>query len=117
MYWCWAWWTYKLPVVSLIGVSEIWCRAWDESNNGQPNNVTWNLMGMGNNQCFRVRVNTTVDDAGDHVFKFEHPTQPGQETGGWMTKVAGKPKSAGFGNLLAIQGDAAPAAAPKQKPA
>lgn len=123
MYWCWVWWTYKLPVASLIGVSEIWCRAWDESNNCQPNNVTWNLMGMGNNQVFRVKVKTTVDPTGNPLFEFEHPTQPGQETGGWMTKVAEKPESAGFGNLLAVQGDkmiesAAPAAAaPKTKEA
>lgn len=120
MYWCWVWWTYKLPVASLIGVSEIWCRAWDDSNMTQPNNVTWNLMGMGNNQCFRVKVNTSVDDEGDPVFSFEHPTQPGQEAGGWMTKLEFKPKSAGYGKILAMeegQAAAAPAVAAKPKPA
>jgi nitrate reductase (NAD(P)H) len=116
MYWCWNWWTYKLKVADLVGCKEIWCRAWDESNNVQPNNVTWNLMGMGNNQVFRVKVHMDKTATGEHVFRFEHPTQPGQQTGGWMTTAAGKPESAGFGKLLEVQGEVqevAPAAAPK----
>lgn len=47
MYWCWIWWTYELNVADLVGCKEIWCRAWDEANNCQPNDPTWNLMGMG----------------------------------------------------------------------
>mmetsp|Transcript_2470 Transcript_2470/g.3713 ORF Transcript_2470/g.3713 Transcript_2470/m.3713 type:complete len:886 (-) Transcript_2470:225-2882(-) len=100
MYWCWVWWKFSLPVASFIGVKEIWCRAWDESNNPQPTNPTWNLMGMGNNQCFRIKVHVDKLANGDHVFRFEHPTQPGQEEGGWMTTIAGKPDSAGYGRLL-----------------
>lgn len=99
MYWCWVWWTYDLDVADLVGCKEIWCRAWDEANNSQPNDPTWNLMGMGNNQVFRVKVH--LDKVGNkHVFRFEHPTQPGQQEGGWMTKLAEKPDSAGFGRLL-----------------
>ncbi len=105
MYWCWVWWTYKLKVADLVGCKEIWCRAWDEANNCQPVNPTWNLMGMGNNQVFRVKVHMDKAANGEHVFRFEHPTQPGQETGGWMTTVAGKPDSAGFGRLLEVQGE------------
>jgi cytochrome b involved in lipid metabolism len=37
----------------------------------------------------------------------EHQPKPGQLTGGWMTKLAGKPVSAGFGKLLDIQGELA----------
>ena len=103
MYWCWTWWTYELPVADLVGCKEIMCRAWDESNNPQPMNPTWNLMGMGNNQVFRVKVHVDKTAAGKHVFRFEHPTQPGQQTGGWMTKTATKPDSAGFGRLLEVQ--------------
>jgi nitrate reductase (NAD(P)H) len=45
--------------------------------------------------------------SGEHVaFRFKHPTQPGQETGWWMTTVTGKPDSAGFGRLLEVQGEA-----------
>ncbi|KAL7552554.1 hypothetical protein ACHAWF_015798 [Thalassiosira exigua] len=111
MYWCWIWWKYALPVADLVGCKEIWCRAWDESNNCQPNDPTWNLMGMGNNQVFRVKVHLDKDAAGKHCFRFEHPTRPGQRDGGWMTKLAEKPDSAGFGRLLE-QGQAAPEAPP-----
>jgi nitrate reductase (NAD(P)H) len=105
MYWCWIWWTFKLNVADLVGCKEIWCRAWDDANNCQPINPTWNLMGMGNNQVFRVKVHMDKAANGEHVFRFEHPTQPGQEAGGWMTTVAGKPDSAGFGRLLEVQGE------------
>ena len=44
MYWCWVWWEYDLEVAELVGAEEIWCRAWDEANNPQPTNPTWNLM-------------------------------------------------------------------------
>merc|ERR1711935_808975 len=64
----------------------------------------------GNNQCFRIKVHTNKNAAGQHVFKFEQPTQPGQLTGGYMTKLTGKPESAGFGKLLDMVGDAAEAA-------
>jgi nitrate reductase (NAD(P)H) len=73
-------------------------------------------MGMGNNQVFRVKAHMDKTASGEHVFCFKHPTQPGQETGGWVTTVAGKPDSDGFGRLLEVQGeamDAQPAAAPK----
>eukprot|EP00588_Corethron_pennatum_P032086 CAMPEP_0194349064 /NCGR_PEP_ID=MMETSP0171-20130528/106878_1 /TAXON_ID=218684 /ORGANISM="Corethron pennatum, Strain L29A3" /LENGTH=1006 /DNA_ID=CAMNT_0039116471 /DNA_START=78 /DNA_END=3098 /DNA_ORIENTATION=- len=117
MYWCWIWWSFRVPVVDLITCDEIWCRAWDESNNTQPFRPTWNLMGMGNNQCFRVKVHTDVTTSGEAVFRFEHPTQPGQETGGWMTKIASKPDSAGFGRLLqADAGPVAPAPPPPPPP-
>lgn len=105
MYWCWLWWSFSLPVESFVGAKEIWCRAYDESNNMQPNDPTWNLMGMGNNQCFRVKIHIDRKPNGEVVFRFEHPTQPGQLTGGWMTKTSGKPVSAGFGNIMEIQGE------------
>ena len=105
MYWCWIWFNYKLKVADLVGCKEIWCRAWDDASNCQPVNPTWNLMGMGNNQVFRVKVHMDKATNGEHVFRFEHPTQPGQQTGGWMTTVAGKPDSAGFGRLLEVQGE------------
>jgi len=117
MYWCWIWWKFDLKVVDLVGCKEIWCRAWDESNNPQPTNPTWNLMGMGNNQVFRVKVHMDRTATGEHVFRFEHPTQPGQQTGGWMTTVAGKPDSAGFGRLLEVQGEQAQAQAAAPPPA
>jgi nitrate reductase (NAD(P)H) len=102
MRWCWVWWTYKVKVSDLVGCKEIICRAWDAANNTQPENPTWNLMGMGNNQIFRVKVHMDKSASGEHVFRFEHPTMAGQQAGGWMTKISGKPVSAGFGKLLEV---------------
>jgi len=117
MYWCWIWWAFEIKVADLVGCKEICCRAWDESNNVQPTEPTWNLMGMGNNQAFRVKVHMDKTSSGEHVFRFEHPTQPGQQTGGWMTKAADKPISAGFGRLLEQGGekDSVPAPPPKKE--
>lgn len=112
MYWCWIWWKFNIPVADLIGSKRILCRAWDESSMPQPMNVTWNLMGMGNNQSFDVRIHVDKNAAGDAVLRFEHPTQPGQETGGWMTTLAGKPHSAGFGPLLDLHDDTPAVAVP-----
>eukprot|EP00978_Attheya_sp_CCMP212_P046389 scaffold389736_cov55-Attheya_sp.AAC.1 len=118
MHWCWTWWAFQVPVGDLVGCKEIWCRAMDDSNNAQPIDPTWNLMGMGNNQVFRVKVHMGKSTAGEHVFRFEHPTQPGQQKGGWMTRLSGKPKSAGFGKLLELKAaaDAEEAAAPAPDP-
>lgn len=116
MYWCWTWWDYELKVADLVGCKEVLCRAWDESNMTQPDHPTWNLMGMGNNQVFRLKVNMEKSaTTGEYVFRFEQPTQPGQQKGGWMTRVADKPPSAGFGKLLAIVSAEEPVAAVDKK--
>ncbi|KAL3914687.1 MAG: hypothetical protein SGILL_006003 [Bacillariaceae sp.] len=112
MFWCWTWWDYELKVADLVGCKEVWCRAWDDANMCQPDKPTWNLMGMGNNQVFRLKVHMEKNASGEHVFRFEQPTQPGQIKGGWMTRVADKPESAGFGKLLELQADEVEAAAP-----
>ena len=111
MHWCWTWWDFELKVADLVGCKEVMCRAWDESNSTQPDRPTWNLMGMGNNQCFRLKVHMEKSAvSGEHVFRFEQPTQPGQLKGGWMTRLADKPESAGFGKLLAMEAAEEPVA-------
>ncbi|KAL7569944.1 hypothetical protein ACA910_008604 [Epithemia clementina (nom. ined.)] len=100
MYWCWIWFAYDVPIADLDGCQEIWCRAFDDANNLQPDKQTWNLMGMGSNHIFRVKVHAEKTASGDPVYRFEHPTQPGQQTGGWMTRPDAKPLSAGFGPLV-----------------
>jgi len=117
MFWCWTWWDFELKVADLVGCKEIMCRAWDESNMTQPDHPTWNLMGMGNNQCFRLKVHMEKSASGEHVFRFEQPTQPGQIKGGWMTRIADKPASAGFGKLLemAVAEEPVAAAPPTKK--
>lgn len=99
MYWCWVWWTFDLNVADLVGCEEIWVRAWDDANNPQPLEPTWTLMGQNLNHIFRVKVHTDTTATGDKVFRFEHPTQPGQQTGGWATRRAAKYRSAGYGRV------------------
>lgn len=106
MYWCWTWWDYELKVADLVGCKEIVCRAWDSANMCQPGQPTWNLMGMGNNHVYRVKVQMGKNVRGEHCFRFEHPTQPGELKGGWMTRIADKPESAGFGLVLEQDADA-----------
>ncbi len=48
----------------------------------QPNDPTWKLMGMGNNQVIRVKVH--LEQVGrKYILKFEYLTQLGQLEGGW----------------------------------
>lgn len=67
---------------------EIVCRAW-QGQNTQPQNITWNLLGMMNNCWFRCKVHPTLDDRGALALTFEHPTMPGPQPGGWMVKGDG----------------------------
>jgi len=97
-YWCWIWWSFKLPVADLVGKKEIWCRAWDTSNSPQPEKPVWTLMGQSSNHIFRVKVHMDVQ-SDENSFRFEYPTQPGQQSGGWATRIADKVKSAGYGPI------------------
>lgn len=96
-YWCWVWWKYQLPVADMG--TELWVRAWDTSNSPQPERPVWTLMGQSSNHVFRVLVHTEQDARGKHVYRFEHPTRAGQQSGGWATRVASKVKSAGYGPI------------------
>merc|ERR1719387_1771305 len=70
MVYCWVHWTVDIPVKDLRFCTEFAVRAWDDSQNCQPERPTWNLMGMMNNPWFRVKVHSL----GDEIW-FEHPTQ------------------------------------------
>lgn len=94
--WCWIWWSYEVEAATLQ--EEIWVRAWDTSNSPQPERPVWTLMGQSSNHVFRVKVHI-VQENGKTVYKFEHPTQPGQQAGGWATRAADKVKSAGYGKI------------------
>ncbi|ETN43344.1 uncharacterized protein HMPREF1541_02503 [Cyphellophora europaea CBS 101466] len=86
---CWCFWTLDIPKHELAGAKDIFVRAMDESMNVQPRDMYWSVLGMMNNPWFRV----TISVEGDYI-RFEHPTQPALQPGGWMEKV----KKAG-GNL------------------
>ncbi len=87
-YWCWMFWEYTVDKFEFLNVAsgsrEIRCRAWDCASNTQPKDITWNLMGMGNNCHFTVKV-APKQSSGAFVLQFEHPTVPGPASGGWMT--------------------------------
>ncbi|KAF9404100.1 hypothetical protein BGZ94_004382 [Podila epigama] len=90
-YWCWCFWSIKIPVRDLLKCKDIHVRAWDSTMNTQPKDLNWNLMGMMNNCWFRVQLdlaisqdNTKDHDDGQLVLRFTHPTAPASEDGGWM---------------------------------
>nr|CAD1826207.1 unnamed protein product [Ananas comosus var. bracteatus] len=85
-YWCWCFWSVDVEILDLLGAKEIAVRAWDESLNTQPEKLIWNVMGMMNNCWFRVKVAGCRPHRGEIGLVFEHPTQPGNQPGGWMAK-------------------------------
>ncbi|CAG8786986.1 20055_t:CDS:2, partial [Gigaspora rosea] len=84
-YWCWSFWSLTIPLYSFIRCEEISVRAWDATQNTQPRNPTWNVLGMMNNSHFRVKINTIVQGSEFHLI-FEHPIQPGNLSGECMVK-------------------------------
>nr|AGL39997.1 nitrite reductase [Pyrus calleryana]AGL39998.1 nitrite reductase [Pyrus calleryana] len=85
-YWCWCFWSLEVEVLDLLAAKEIAVRAWDETLNTQPEKLVWNVMGMMNNCWFRVKTNVCKPHKGEIGLAFEHPTQPGNQSGGWMAK-------------------------------
>ncbi|XP_066322729.1 nitrate reductase [NAD(P)H]-like [Miscanthus floridulus] len=85
-YWCWCFWSVDVEVLGVLGAKEIAVRAWDEAMNTQPEKLIWNLMGMMNNCWFRVKINACRPHKGEIGMVFEHPTQPGNQAGGWMAR-------------------------------
>lgn len=84
--WTWARWTFEIELAELSRADELVVRAWDESQNTQPEKLTWNLMGMMNNCWFRVKINHDRE-AQPPTILFDHPTTVSpQEVGGWMER-------------------------------
>lgn len=90
-YWSWTLWHVDLEVADLVRADEMVVRAWDESQNTQPENLTWNLMGMMNNCWFRVKL--SMEREPSLAIRCEHPTLAGSQPGGWMTAVVKKEDS------------------------
>jgi nitrate reductase (NAD(P)H) len=88
-HWCWVFWTLTLDARALLLAESVCCRAWDAGNNTQPRAITWNLMGMGNNCYFTVKVHQEATPDGGLALRFEHPTEPGALKGGGMGNTAG----------------------------
>lgn len=99
-YWCWCFWSLEVEVLDLLGAKEIAVRAWDETLNTQPEKLIWNVMGMMNNCWFRVKTNMCKPHKGEIGIVFEHPTQPGNQSGGWMAKERHLEKSSNENQTL-----------------
>ena len=61
-YWTWVHWELEVKTMDFFMATEVLCRAWDESQNTQPDVLTWTLLGQGNNSMFRLRLHKDVDD-------------------------------------------------------
>ncbi|XP_022141374.1 nitrate reductase [NADH]-like isoform X2 [Momordica charantia] len=85
-YWCWIFWSVEVEIVDLFRAKEIAVRAWDETNNTQPENLNWNLMGMMNNSWYRIKINICKPQKGEIGIVFRHPTLAGNQSGGWKEK-------------------------------
>eukprot|EP01018_Ginkgo_biloba_P023336 Gb_01163 [translate_table: standard] len=83
-YWCWCFWEFEVEMMQLLGAKELSVRAWDASMNTQPKDLTWNLLGMMNNSWFRIKISACKPKEGGIGLIFEHPTVPGNQSGGWM---------------------------------
>ncbi|XP_027339651.1 inducible nitrate reductase [NADH] 2 [Abrus precatorius] len=99
-YWCWCFWSLEVGVLDLLAAKEIAVRAWDEALNTQPHNLIWNVMGMMNNCWFKVKTNVCRPHKGEIGISFEHPTQPGNQSGGWMAKEKQMEKSSHYNPTL-----------------
>ena len=86
---CWCHWSLEMSVSEMSTADDLLVRAMDDSMNVQPKDLYWSVLGMMNNPWFRV----VIHNEGEHL-RFEHPTQPALQPGGWMERV----KKAG-GNL------------------
>ncbi|KAI9739142.1 MAG: hypothetical protein M1834_007355 [Cirrosporium novae-zelandiae] len=81
---CWCFWSLDISTLELRNSKDLLVRAMDESMNIQPRDMYWSVLGMMNNNWFRVM----ITHEGDYL-RFEHPTQPALQPGGWMEKVKG----------------------------
>lgn len=63
-------------------------RAWDDSQNTQPRDLTWNVLGMMNNSWYKLRTSVRRNDRNKAIVYIEHPAPMliGNLNVGWMIK-------------------------------
>ncbi|PHH70138.1 hypothetical protein CDD80_6216 [Ophiocordyceps camponoti-rufipedis] len=83
---CWCFWAVDIPVTELADSKDIMVRAMDDGLMVQQRDMYWNVLGMMNNNWFRVAIHR---ERGGSLLKFEHPTQPALNPGGWMERIKG----------------------------
>lgn len=87
-YYCWMFWELDVDISELISAAgesgEIRARAWDASNNMQPEKIIWNLLEYGNNCQYTVKMSLSEEKYGKKYITFSHLTVAGASTNGWM---------------------------------
>ncbi|KAJ3340083.1 hypothetical protein HDU93_007425 [Gonapodya sp. JEL0774] len=95
-FWCWFLWEAEIDVLvdttitqstdgTPVQVAEVLVRCWDASQNTQPRDQTWNLLGMMSNNWYRVKLfhNPTTS-----TYIWQHPTNIGEsKEAGWMPRL------------------------------
>ncbi|KZV93843.1 molybdopterin binding oxidoreductase [Exidia glandulosa HHB12029] len=84
---CWAWvfWHCDVTYSELVNTKEVIVRAWDAHQTTQPENISWNILGMMNNSWYRVKLGfEPVPGTADLALTARHPVAPGAKEGGWM---------------------------------
>ncbi|KAL2353834.1 hypothetical protein BJ546DRAFT_114268 [Cryomyces antarcticus] len=84
-FWTWVHWHIDVEIAHLIRAEGITVRCFNVFKNTQPQQASWNVMGMMNNCWYVVRPEIVTDsDSGIPSLMFRHPTEPGTADGGWM---------------------------------
>ncbi|KXS10851.1 molybdopterin binding oxidoreductase [Gonapodya prolifera JEL478] len=91
-FWCWFLWETEVEVPvkenpdadSVSEVGEVLVRCWDASQNTQPREQTWNLLGMMSNNWYRVKL---FFDPATSTYTWQHPTNISKsKEDGWMPR-------------------------------
>eukprot|EP01023_Acetabularia_acetabulum_P061282 TRINITY_DN739_c0_g2_i1.p1 TRINITY_DN739_c0_g2~~TRINITY_DN739_c0_g2_i1.p1 ORF type:complete len:854 (+),score=198.42 TRINITY_DN739_c0_g2_i1:164-2725(+) len=72
-YWCWCFWSLDVKTLDLLNSPGVVCRAYDYSQNTQPDVLTWSLLGQGNNCMFKLNVFKEQDSQGKLCLRFQQP--------------------------------------------
>lgn len=88
-YWSWVFWDLNVSTFEFTQCDELLVRAWDSSQNGQPEHITWNVMGMMNNCYFRIQIHPYT--SGNSIgLRFQHPAplyEGNLDNKGWREKL------------------------------
>lgn len=83
----WCFWKLEVDVKSLLvdrDAGFIAVRAMDEALSIMPRDMYWNATSMMNSWWFRVAL---YKENSGQTLRFEHPTVPGNASGGWMQRM------------------------------
>lgn len=85
-FWTWVHWHVEVSMAHMLGAHEITVRCFNVFKNTQPEEPSWNTMGMMNNCWYKVKseIVPSEEDGEAPFILFRHPCEPGTGDGGWM---------------------------------